>query len=211
MTIQTLDNAALAKAVKALSKKEKAFTKVTKLYGNPPMWEREEGFATLLLIILEQQVSLESARATYAKFEKKVGTVTPESLLALSDAELKAVTFSRQKIVYGRGLANAVSDGSLAINKFSMMSDAEVFEALIALKGIGVWTANVYLLMVLRRPDVWPQGDVALATAYKELMELETRPTQEELTEIAKAWSPWRSVAARLLWHFYLSKRGKSQ
>ena len=209
--ISVLNDAALAKAVKALIKKQAKFKTVVVKYGNPPMWEREEGFATLLLIILEQQVSLESARATYTKLEKKVGTVTPEALLALSDAELKTITFSRQKIVYGRGLANAVLDGSLTIDKFSSMSDAEVFDALVKLKGIGVWTANVYLLMVLRRPDIWPQGDVALATSYKELMGLETRPTQEDLTEIAKAWQPYRSVAARLLWHFYLSERGKSQ
>jgi len=206
--ITMLDEKKQNKAVKELCKKEAAFQKVVDAYGNPPMWEREGGFASLLFIIIEQQVSLESARSTYEKLEARLGTITPESFLSLDDNEQRTLTMSRQKTRYGRILAQAVLDGELDFDKLPKLSDQEVYDKLTSLTGIGTWTANVYLLQVLLRPDIWPKGDVALTAAYRDLLNVE-RPTQDELEEIAVAWQPWRSVASRLLWHYYLCERGR--
>lgn len=196
------------KAVKELCEKEPAFQKVVDAYGNPPMWQREGGFASLLFIIIEQQVSLESARSTYEKLEAKLGTITPESFLSLDDSEQRTLTMSRQKTRYGRILAHAVLAEELDFSVLPKLSDQEVYNKLTALTGIGTWTANVYLLQVLLRADIWPKGDVALTAAYRDLWDV-GRPTQDELEEIAVAWQPWRSVASRLLWHYYLCERGR--
>ncbi len=196
------------KAVKELCKVEPIFQKVVDAYGNPPMWQRDGGFASLLFIIIEQQVSLESAKATYEKLVAELGNITPESFLSLDDAEQRTLGMSRQKVRYGRILSQAVLDGELEFDSFPKLSDKDVYDKLTALTGIGTWTANVYLLQVLLRADIWPKGDVALTAAYRDLWGVE-RPTQDELEEIAVAWKPWRSVASRLLWHHYLCERGR--
>lgn len=169
------------------------------------MWEREAGFSTLLHIILEQQVSLASARAAHNKLLEAASPVTPRRFLELDDAMLKAVGFSRQKTAYGRTLSQAILEGHLDLDALQSMSDADVRTELIKVKGIGHWTADVYLLMVLRRPDIWPTGDLALAVAAQSVKRLRSRPTPERLEQIGKAWRPWRAVAARILWHHYLS------
>ena len=176
-------------------------------FGTPPTWFREPGFATLLHIILEQQVSLASARATYARLLSLASPLTPHSFLALNDAELKGAGFSRQKILYGRHLAEAVHAGRLDLEALERADDREVKTALMALKGIGAWTADIYLLMSLRRPDAWPAGDLALAVAVQEIKCLPARPTPLELASLAEAWRPLRAVAARLLWNYYLKRR----
>ena len=179
---------------------------IHKRYGEPPLWKREPGFATLLHIILEQQVSLASALRTFEKLNALVPELTPEMFLALDDAALKDAGFSRQKARYGRALAKAILDGELRLESLPTLNDDEVRAELTKIVGIGAWTANIYLLMVLRRPDVWARGDLALAVAVQEVKDLPTRPNQDELEVLAKSWQPHRSYAARLLWHYYLSR-----
>jgi DNA-3-methyladenine glycosylase II len=173
--------------------------------GTPPMWEREQGFPTLVHIILEQQVSLASARAAFMKLEQASGQVTPQVFLQFDDAALKQMGFSHQKAGYCRGLARSVLAGELNLEALPTLGDDQARDVLLKVKGIGPWTADIYLLMSLLRPDVWPVGDLALAVAYQKLKKLPTRPSTPALTAIAETWRPWRAVAARLLWHFYLN------
>ncbi|MDJ0954435.1 MAG: DNA-3-methyladenine glycosylase 2 family protein [Acidimicrobiia bacterium] len=178
--------------------------------GAPPLWEREGGFATLVKIVLEQQVSLDSAAAAFRNLEAALGTVAPERFLTLDDAELKRIGFSRQKAGYCRGLAAGIIDGSVDLAALDGMDDAAARAALTAIRGIGPWTADVYLLFALRRPDVWPMGDRALVVSMAENLPLDEVPGYDEAAEIALAWGPWRSVAARMLWQAYLAARGRS-
>ena len=205
-----LDDKSLLIGVKALTKSDPHLRRVVERYGPPPLWDREPGFPSLLKIILEQQVSLASAQATYNKLLAKADPLMPESLLRLSDEELKSVGFSRQKTRYARILAEAIIKGSLDLDGLQRLDDEEVMNTLTSLTGIGPWTAGIYLLMVLRRPDVWPRGDLALLSAMRDVKELECVPSNDDATNIADSWRPWRSVAARILWHHYLSERGKS-
>ncbi len=194
---------------KALASKCPHLAIVYAKYGPPPLWDREPGFATLLQIILEQQVSLASAKACYDKLCRRVKKVTPQSLLRSTDAELRADGFSRQKNTYGRHLAEAVLENRIDFENLNDLPDAEVKSELVKLKGIGEWTSEIYLLMAMLRPDVMPRGDVALHTAWHKLSG-EPRPTSDEFLVIAERWKPYRSVAARLLWHFYLSERRRN-
>jgi DNA-3-methyladenine glycosylase II len=174
-------------------------------FGPPPMWAREPGFPTLIHIILEQQVSLASARAAYERLLAAASPLTPARFLELDDVALKTIGFSRQKTAYGRELSRAILDGHLDLAGLESLDDAAVRSQLIAIKGIGPWTADIYLLMALRRPDVWPVGDLALANAAQRVKGLVSRPTPDELDGLGASWRPWRAVAARLLWHYYLS------
>jgi DNA-3-methyladenine glycosylase II len=179
-------------------------------YGPPPLWDREPGFATLLQIILEQQVSLASAKACYDKLCRRVGEIRPESLLESSDSQLKKDGFSRQKTAYARHLAAAVLEGRIDFDSLKHLDDTGVKAELIKLKGVGEWTSDIYLLMAMLRPDVMPKGDVALHTAWHKLSG-EPRPASDEFLVISERWRPYRSVAARMLWHFYLSERQKPE
>jgi DNA-3-methyladenine glycosylase II len=203
-----LDKITLLEGVKWLSAKDPDLGKVISEYGPPPLWDRVPGFPSLLKIILEQQVSLASAQSTYDKLVTKLGTLTPGSFLTLDDAELRECGFSRQKTRYGRILANSILDGSLDFIGLESLPNGEVEEKLTSLTGIGKWTAGIYLLMILCRPDVWPRGDLALNKAMMEVKGLETVPNNDLAEEIAENWRPWRSVAARILWHHYLKGRG---
>jgi DNA-3-methyladenine glycosylase II len=176
-------------------------------YGLPPLWDRVPGFGTLVHIILEQQVSLASAKAAYDRLLAATDPLTPETFLRHSDAELLAIGFSRQKARYCRALAAAIMDGTLDLDALEAIDDDGVHAALEAVPGIGRWTSTIYLLMVLGRPDVWPTGDIALATAVAEAKGLPARPDPQALMELGEAWRPWRSVAARLFWHDYLARR----
>ena len=173
--------------------------------GPPPMWARDPGFPTLIHIILEQQVSLASAKAAYDRLLAVISPLTPDRFLELDDVTLKAIGFSRQKAAYGRNLAIAIVDGHLNLNELDAMDDMTVRSELTKVKGIGPWTANIYHLMVLRRPDIWPKEDLALAVATQMVKRLKSRPTPDELDILSMNWKPWRAVAARLLWHYYLS------
>lgn len=173
-------------------------------FGPPPLWARPATFATLVHIILEQQVSLASARAAFDRLRAR-GAVTPQSFLTLDDATLKSIGFSRQKTAYCRLLAQAITDGTLKLTALQQMSDDEARAELTKLKGIGAWTADIYLLMALRRADIWPRGDLALLIALQQIKRLPARPNFIEFDAWGQQWRPYRAVAARLLWHHYLN------
>ncbi len=198
----------LRRGVQILIQRDPDLARVHQAYGDPPLWARKPGFPTLVHLILEQQVSLASAQAAFGRLKAACrGRITPRRVLAFSDAELKAIGFSRQKTGYARELSRAILLRQFNPATLETMPDEAVRETLVALKGIGPWTADVYLLMVLLRPDVWPHGDLALAVAVQKLLGLSTRPTYAELSRTAERWKPWRAVAARLCWHYYLSGR----
>jgi DNA-3-methyladenine glycosylase II len=203
LTIRTLRSAA-----RSLADADRHLGASVERYGPPPLWSREPSYATLVHLILEQQVSLASAQAAFDRLRVALdGTVEPIGLLDLSDEALRAIGFSRQKAGYARTLAAAMLDG-FDLPALTAMPDDEVRHALIAMPGIGPWTADIYLTMCLLRPDVWPHGDLALATSARDVLELDERPTFAELGVMAERWHPYRAVAARILWHDYLRRRG---
>lgn len=189
-----------------LAEKDSDLASVIEAHGPPPIWSRPAGFATLVKIILEQQVSLASAKAAFDRLEDQLGAVEPEPFLSLDDETLKWIGFSRQKAGYCRSLATAIVEGRFEIEALGKMSDEVAREELMSLKGVGRWTADIYLLMVLHRADVWPTGDLALAKAVQEVKGLAVTPSPEDLERVGSCWRPWRAVAARLLWHHYLSR-----
>src|ERR1044072_4122012 len=202
-----LTRSSLARGVRELSEVDSDLGLIARTHGVPPLWEREEGFATLVLTILEQQVSLASALAAFERLRAAVPPVTPENFLSFDDAQLRAFGFSRQKALYCRLLARAVLDGELDLRKLASLSDEEARAELMRLKGVGAWTAEIYLLRALLRPDAWPAGDLALQIAAERVKRLPSRPTPAELDALAESWRPWRAVAARLLWLYYLDGR----
>ena len=201
-----LDETTFAAAATELASRDPALASIVERHGIPGFWSREPGLPTLVLLILEQQVSLASARAAYDRLVGRLGGLTTAGILVSTDEELRADGFSRQKTRYVRALATAIEDGSLDLNAIGSRDDDEVRRALVALPGIGPWTAEVYLLSALRRPDTWPVGDIALQEAARRALRLDERPTQEALAAIGEAWRPHRASAARLLWHLYLSE-----
>jgi DNA-3-methyladenine glycosylase II len=206
-----LTDSTLAAAVEELGARDPALGGIVARYGPPPMWAREPGFATLVHLVLEQQVSLASAQAAFDRLRDVVDPLTPGGFLRLGDAELLAIGFSRQKTRYGRALAAAVLDGSLELDGLAGLDDDGVDAALTAVTGIGPWTATIYRLMVLLRPDAWPIHDIALAQAIAEVRGLDRRPAADEMLVLAESWRPWRAVAARILWHHYLSVRAEGR
>jgi DNA-3-methyladenine glycosylase II len=204
---ERLTEESLPRHVAALSRVDPDLARVARDYGTPQMWEREEGFATLVLTILEQQVSLASAAAAFARLLAAAGSpLTPESFLAFDDAQLRGFGFSRQKALYCRLAACAVVEGELDFAALATSDDDTVRAALVKLKGVGPWTAEIYLLRSLGRADAWPSGDLALQLAAQEVKRLPARPTPAELDALAEPWRPLRAVAARLLWAHYLNR-----
>jgi DNA-3-methyladenine glycosylase II len=201
-----LDEASLVAALEHIAERDADLAATLARLGPPPLWAREPGFPTLIHIILEQQVSLASARAAFDRLRAVASPLTPERFVALDDETLRAVGFSRQKTAYSRHLAHTILDGKLDLDRLARLDDESARAQLLALKGIGPWTADIYLLMALRRPDIWPTGDLGLVNAVREVKGLERRPTAEEMHAIGEAWRPYRAAAARLLWHHYLSK-----
>jgi DNA-3-methyladenine glycosylase II len=199
-----------ARGLAWLGEKNALFGGIRARYGDPPFWSREPGFPALVHIVLEQQVSLASARAAYERLLEAVGRLTPSAFLEFDDLELKAFGFSRQKTATCRRIARAVLDRELDLARLAGQDDATVKSELVKIKGIGPWTADIYLLMALGRPDVFPSGDLAVASAAQDLMALDERPEAGLLDELALQWRPWRSIAARLLWHYYLSSKARS-
>lgn len=199
-----LSDNGLAEASAALADMDRDLAKLFEANGPPPLWSRPAGFETLIRIVLEQQVSLVSADAMYRRLKANVSSISPESILDIGVDSLRELGITRQKSSYFINIAEASKHGKLDLEGLANADDNTVIDELTAIKGIGPWTARVYLLMVLLRPDVWPVGDVALATAVKNMKGWSVRPTQPELTEIAQAWHPHRATAARLLWHYYL-------
>lgn len=207
--ISLLNEHKLKSACKELSCKHAELAIVFNTYGTPPLWDRPPGFATLLQIILEQQVSLASAKACFDKLAARIGNVSPENLLMLNDKEMKTVGFSRQKTAYARHLSEALLEKRIDLDGLHKLPDSEVKSELIKLKGVGEWTSDIYLLMAMLRPDVMPRGDIALHEAYRKLTKIDKRPASDEFIAIAEKWIPFRSVAARFLWHYYLSEKKK--
>lgn len=202
-----LTKARLLEGVDWIAARDTDLAGVVDRFGPPPLWSRPQGFRTLLYLILEQQVSLASARATWEKLTARLDgeDPTPESFLALSDDDLRRVGFSRQKTRYGRLLAEEVTSGTLRLDRMQRLEDAQVQARLTAITGIGRWTAEVYMMEALRRPDIWPVGDLALAVAVEKVKGLPARPDVKTLEEMGEAWRPWRAVAARIFWHYYLN------
>jgi DNA-3-methyladenine glycosylase II len=193
-------------AARSLAEGDPALAVIVERYGIPELWARPPGFATLVLLILEQQVSLASAKAAFDRLDARLGGVTPEGLLRLTDAELREDGLSRQKTRYARVLSASLVDGGLDLDGLVTLDDDRARDALVALPGIGPWTAEVYLLSALRRPDAWPVGDLALQEATRRALALDARPSPDELRRIGERWRPNRATAARLLWHLYLSE-----
>jgi DNA-3-methyladenine glycosylase II len=199
-----LTTEALAEAAAELAGVDPDLGAVLTRLGPPPLWDREAGFPTLVRIILEQQVSLASAKAAFGKLADAVSPLEPADFLTLDDATLKAVGFSGQKGRYCRNLASAILEGALDLEGLAALPDERVREELTRITGIGPWTADIYLLMVLGRPDIWPAGDLALVAAVRDLKGLDSNPSPAEFQALGEPWRPWRAVAARLLWNHYL-------
>lgn len=209
MAIKQLNERNLKRVCKELTEQHCELAIIYDIYGTPPLWDRPTGFATLLHIILEQQVSLASAKACFDKLAARIGDVSPENLLTLNDIELKTVGFSRQKAAYARHLSEAVLEKRINLDSLHYLPDIEVKAELVKLKGVGEWTSDIYILMAMLRPDVMPKGDIALHEAYRKLTNGEKRPGSDEFVAMAEKWKPFRSVAARLLWHYYLSEKAR--
>jgi DNA-3-methyladenine glycosylase II len=200
-----LTSDSLAVGVAELARRDPHLAAVVARHGAPPLWDRPPGFETLVQIILEQQISLSAGRAAYGRLERLAGAVTPDRVARLSESELWGAGLTRQKSTYIRGLALAIVAGDFDPNRLTEMDDESARTELIKLKGIGAWTADIYLLMALGRADIWPSGDLALVAAIREVKRMRTLPSPDRIGRITRTWSPWRAVAARLLWHHYLS------
>jgi DNA-3-methyladenine glycosylase II len=203
LTIESLTTAAAA-----LAGRDRHLGSIYECHGAPPMWGRRPGFPTLLRIILEQQVSLVSARAMFERLKSNIEPFTAPGFIEAGEATLRSLGVTRQKANYCVQVAEAFRNGHL--NELARLSDVDAHNALVSIKGVGPWTANIYLLMALRRPDIWPDGDIALASALGKLHKMESRPSFPELARIADAWRPYRSVAARMLWQYYLAERKRA-
>jgi len=190
-----------------LSKQDIHLKSIIQTHGHPPMWTRKQGFETLILTILEQQVSLAAAFAAYKKLKNRIGTITPSKILTMSNEELRECYFTRQKQVYAKELANAFVSKQLQWKKFPEMNDEEVRIQLTSIKGIGNWTADVYLMHALQRTDLFPLGDIALVNSLKETKQLQPHISKEEMMQVAEPWRPYRTIAAMILWHAYIKKR----
>ena len=201
-----LTRESLKAAAEALAEVDPHLAAIHRIHGTPPMWARRPGFPALLRIILEQQVSLVSARAMFERLKSNVEPFTAQRFIESGETHLRSLGVTRQKAHYCIEVAQAFTNGDL--NQIARMNDEDAHAKLLGIRGVGPWTANIYLLMALKRPDIWPDGDIALATALGRLRKMNTRPSFSELAKIAEAWRPYRSVAARMLWQYYLAERG---
>jgi DNA-3-methyladenine glycosylase II len=205
--LRPLTEKTLAVAARELAARDEMLAGIHAVHGDPPLWRRATGFTTLVHIILEQQVSLKSAKAMLVRLQGKVEPFTPERFVELGFEYFRSLGVTRQKSAYLIDLSASIVNGDLNFSKLARMSDDEARLALTRIKGIGLWSADVYLLMAMRRADIWPAGDLALAVAMKELRGLPARPDHRELEQLAEQWRPLRAVAARMLWQYYLGRR----
>ena len=185
---------------------EPKFHEVIETYGQPIITTRPSGFIALSQLILEQQVSIASAKSCYDKIESYLNGFTPKLVLEVSDEELKSCGVSRQKISYIKNLATCIEENKIDLESFHAKTEEEIFTELIQLQGIGKWTAQVYLMFCLQKKDVFPIGDIAVQHTMRELFNTETL---EEMEVYANNWKPYRSLATYLLWHHYLRKRNR--
>lgn len=205
----TLSATTLLSAVEELAARDARLARIVDAHGPPPLGARTPGFPTLVRIILEQQVSLASAAALFTKFERRCdGSVTAARVTEVGEPGLLSIGLTRQKARYVVGLARQLEAGHVSLERIAQLPDEDARDALVAIPGIGPWTAGVYLLMALRRPDVWPPGDLGLHKSMAEVRGLKSVPSSDQAAAHARRWRPWRAVAARLLWHAYLARRG---
>lgn len=200
-----LDGRSLAAAVRELAGRDADLAGIVDRHGPPPLWHRPPGFETLVAIVLEQQVSLRSGAAALARLRDAAGSVDPTAVATLGEEAARAAGLTRQKARYVVELARAAQDGTFDVEAIAAADDDAARMQLLRLVGVGRWTADIYLLMALGRPDVWPVGDLALGAAMRRARGLRAVPTAEEQVRIAADWRPWRAVAARILWHAYLA------
>jgi len=200
-----LDVHQLHAAARNLAARDPDLGSILTRLGPPPLWSREPGFPTLVAIVLEQQVSLRSGAAALERLRLAAGSVDPESVIRLGEAGARAAGLTRQKARYVVGLAEATIDGRFDPAAIASADDDDARTRLTSLLGIGRWTADIYLLMALGRPDIWPDGDLALATAMRRAKRLAAIPDAAGQRRVAEAWRPWRAVGARLLWQAYLA------
>lgn len=205
--LRPLTQKTLALAARELAARDRLLANIHAVYGDPPLWQRASGFRTLVHIILEQQVSLSSAKSMLLRLEATIQPFAPQRFLELGDERLRQLGVTRQKSAYLLHLSDEIVRGDLNFKRLSRLSDDQALVRLTRIKGIGLWSANIYLLMAMRRADIWPAGDLALAVAMQELKNLKRRPSPEELEEIAEPWRPHRAVAARMLWQYYLGRK----
>jgi DNA-3-methyladenine glycosylase II len=193
--------------IKQLIKIDTIFASIDEKYGHPPDWTRPPGFISLSKIILEQQVSLASANAHFLKLNNYLQGITPSNILSLSDEKMRMCQISRQKTLYLRALSIAILEGKINLEALAELNEAEVRERLTSIKGIGNWTADIYLMFCLQSKDIFPLGDLAVLNTVRELSEVKTK---EEIISLAEKWKPFRSLATYYLWHYYLSKSNKT-
>lgn len=207
--VERLDAETFVLGAEMLAGEDEYLAGLVDRWGLPVFWQREPGFRTLVLLILEQQVSLESGAAMYRRLVRLVGSVTAESVLSVGDEALRSIGITRQKSGYLLELAAHVIEGSVDLTSLEEANVEQARATLIGIKGIGPWTADAYLLSASRRPDMWPVGDRALQVGTGEVLGMASVPNEEELAIIAEPWRPVRAVAARMIWHAYLSARGR--
>ena len=200
----------LEEATAYLAARDSNLDRLFTVDGVPPLWERKPSFSTLIHIILEQQVSLVSALAMYRRLVDNLVPFTPDTFVKAGSSRLRSMGVTRQKAAYCIHVANAILEQRLDLKALSRMDDPAALDTLTQIKGIGPWTASIYLLMALLRPDVWPPGDIALMNTLRKVKSLEGHPSPSELSDIIEAWRPFRSVAARMLWHHYLSEKSRT-
>lgn len=196
----------MQQAITFLISKDEKLKNILENFGNPIIQKREEGFASMCHIILEQQVSIESAKACYVKLENYFKKITPENIYYSSDDELKSCGLSRQKIVYLKDLASKVLNNEINFESFATKSEQQIREELVTIKGVGNWSIEVYLMFCLQSPDVVPLGDIAIKNTLKELYDCQTH---EEMEKLSNNWKPFRTFASFTIWHYYLKKRNK--
>lgn len=196
------------KAVDFLLEKEEKFRFIFDVYGKPTFVKRPSGFETLCLLILEQQVSIDSAKATFNRIKTAIPEFSPETVVVFSDEDFRSCGVSRQKTKYLKALSQAIIDKELYIESLADKEATAVREELIKIKGIGHWTIDVYLMFCLQSPDIIPLGDIAVVNTIKELFDIHDK---EEMAAYAENWKPYRSAATFFLWHYYLQKRGRKQ
>ena len=206
---RALNRASLSMAAHDLARSDRGLAAVVRQLGVPPMWGRRPGFSTLIQIILEQQVSLSAARTMYLRLRAHLGDMTPVAVHEMHISGLREFGLTRQKARYCVELATRLLEGSLDLSAVARSQDLDGRQILLAIPGLGPWSVDIYYLMALRRPDVWPQGDLALAVALRDVKRLRHIPDRDEQQRISRSWKPWRSVAARILWAHYLAARGQ--
>ncbi len=196
----------MLEAIEYLSEKDAVLKHIVEKYGMPTIPKRPQGFETLVLLILEQQVSIDSAKATFLKLKAKEVNFQPESLFHISDEDYRSIGVSRQKAKYIKALSHSILHNEIDLESLATKSSQQVREELIKIKGIGNWTIDVYLMFSLQAPDIIPLGDVAVINTIKELLDIHDK---QEMENYVAKWSPYRSVATFLLWHYYLNKRNR--